>query len=133
MNLHGRVNVFVGCFTRPSQAGCFDALQRPRRSSHKMVLSEALERESIGASHPSLLQRATYVALFKVAYLRISFVFRITLKKLFASTEFAFRALQLEGFKGGHHFGGLPRILPWALVSVAKSCYSDDNELINLS
>jgi hypothetical protein len=37
MNLHGRVNVFVGRFTRPSQAGRFDALQRPRRSSHKLV------------------------------------------------------------------------------------------------
>jgi hypothetical protein len=38
MNLHGRVDVFVGRFRCPSQAGRFDALRRPRCSSHKMVL-----------------------------------------------------------------------------------------------
>jgi hypothetical protein len=38
LNFHGRVDVLVRRFTRPSQAGRFDALQRPRRSSHKMVL-----------------------------------------------------------------------------------------------
>jgi hypothetical protein len=136
VNLHGRVDVFVGPFTRPSQAGRFDALRRPRRSSHKMVLCVprgAWERiEAFGASHPSSLRRATYVALFKVAFLRISFVFSHNPRKIICFTEFVFHALQLEGFKGGHHFGGLPWISPWALVSVAKSCYSDDNELINL-
>jgi hypothetical protein len=31
-------------------------------------------------------------------------------------TEFAFCALQLEGFKGGRHVGGLPQISPWASI-----------------
>jgi hypothetical protein len=77
---------FCGSLQRLSQAGCFATLQRPRRSNHKMVLCVPRGAgERIKASeldHPSSLRRATYVALFKVAYLRISLVFRITLGKI---------------------------------------------------
>jgi hypothetical protein len=127
MNLRGRVNVFVGHFTRPSQAGRFDALLRPRRSSLKKVLciprgaGERIEASEL--DHPSLLRRATYVALFKVAFFRISLVFRITFEKLFIYTEFAFCALQLEGPRTSATSAACPGFC-LGLVSAAKSCYS---------
>jgi hypothetical protein len=49
VKLHGRVDVFVGRFTRPSQAGRFDSTQRPRRTNHEMlscVLRSAIQREN---------------------------------------------------------------------------------------
>jgi hypothetical protein len=61
------------------------------------------ENQIFGAGIPSSLRRATYIALIKVAFFRISLVFfRITLDKLF--TEFEFCALHL------------PRISPWASI-----------------
>jgi hypothetical protein len=83
VKLHGRVDVFVGRFTRPSQAGRFDALQRPRRTNHELVsrvLRSAFQRESKPSvlDHPSSLRRATYVAFIKVAAFRISLVLRIS-------------------------------------------------------
>jgi hypothetical protein len=73
VKFHGRVNVFVGRFTRPSQAGRFDALQRPRRTHIPMLsvrpVKRYTERESkpLALDHPSLLRRATSVAFNKVA------------------------------------------------------------------
>jgi hypothetical protein len=83
------------------------------------------ERESKPSvlDHPSLLRRATYVALIKVAAFRISLVLRIT--------EFAFRALQMEGLKGGHRFQRSALSLALGLVSVAKFYYFDDNYELN--
>jgi hypothetical protein len=87
MNLHGRVDIFMGRFTRPSQAGRFDALQRPQRSSHKMVSRVprgAFRRENrcFRRWFIPLRRRATYIALFKVAYFRISFVFSHNPRKI---------------------------------------------------
>jgi hypothetical protein len=66
---------------------------------------EALYRESIedsGVDHSSSLRSATSVALTKVAYFRISFVFAHNY--VCASMKFAFALFKMEGFKGGHRF-----------------------------
>jgi hypothetical protein len=48
MNLHGRVDVFVGRFTRPSQAGRFAPFNDPDAQAARWFRAsrEALERES---------------------------------------------------------------------------------------
>jgi hypothetical protein len=75
---------------------------------------EALERESNLRSRNSLFASKGDLRHFNQGSVlsHISGFFRITLEKLLA--EFAFCALQLEGFKGGRRFSGLPRISPWA-------------------
>jgi hypothetical protein len=50
VELYGRVDVFVGRFTRPSQAGRFDALQRPRRTNQDLVsrvMRSAFQKENL--------------------------------------------------------------------------------------
>jgi hypothetical protein len=87
----------------PSPGGTPCALGDPDAQSFQCYLHvcEALYRESIGASgvdHPSSLRSTTSVALTKVAYFRISFVF--VHNYVCASMKFAFRALQNGRFKG---------------------------------
>jgi hypothetical protein len=84
---------------------------------------EALERESNLRSWNSLFASKVNLRRFNQGSIlsHISCFFRITLEILFM--EFAFCALQLEGFEGGRRFGGLPRISPWASFC-GEVCYS---------
>jgi hypothetical protein len=118
MNLHGRVNVFVGRFSALARPDALTPFNDPDAQTTRWFCAscEALERESKLRSWIIPLRFIQGSIFF--AYLLF---FRITIEKLFAYTEFAFCALQLEGSKGGRHFGGLPRDPPF---SAAKSCYS---------
>ena len=97
---------------RPRQAGRAAPMGDPDAQSFQCYLhvSEALYRESVEDSsvdHPSSLRSATSVALTKVAYFRISFVFAHNY--VCASMKFAFRALQNGRFTGRTPlFSGLP-------------------------
>jgi hypothetical protein len=121
MNLHGRVDVFVGRFRRPSQARRFwDAIPSsfddPDAQATRWFCAsrEVLERELNLRSWNSLFASKGDLRRFNQGsiLLHISCFFRMTREKLF--TEFAFCALQLEGFKGGRRFSDQPRISLWA-------------------
>jgi hypothetical protein len=103
VKFHERVDVFVGCYTRPSQARRFDALQRPLRThiTNAFCAScEAKYRERIEASGvgSSLFASESNSSRFKqgsiishISCFTHNLVMRIT--SLCASIEFAFRSL----------------------------------------
>jgi hypothetical protein len=91
----------------PRQAGRLASMGDPDAHSFQcyLLVCEALNRESAEDSsidHPSSLRSATSVALTKVAFFRISFVFAHNY--VCASMKFAFALFKIEGFKGGHRF-----------------------------
>jgi hypothetical protein len=91
----------------PRQAGRFAPMGDPNAQSFQCYLhvSEALYRESVedsGVDHPSYLWSATSVALTKVAFFRLSFVFAHNC--VCASMKFAFALFKMEGLQGGHRF-----------------------------
>jgi hypothetical protein len=92
---------------RPRQAGCAAPMGNPDAQSFQCYLhvSEALYREIVEDSsvdHPSSLWSATSVALTKVAFFRLSFVFAHNY--VCASMKLAFALFKMEGLQGGHRF-----------------------------
>jgi hypothetical protein len=92
---------------RPCQAGRIAPMGDPDAQSFQCYLhvSEALYREGVEDSsvdHPSSLWSMTSVALTKVAFFCISFVF--VHNYVCASMKFAFALFKMEGLQGGHRF-----------------------------
>jgi hypothetical protein len=132
LNAHARQDAksFHAGRPTPRQARRIAPMGDPDTQSFLCYLHvcEALYRESVEDSsvdHPSSLQSATSVALTKVAFFRLSFVFAHN--HACASMKFAFALFKMEGLQGRHRFSAAcpeSRLGPSVL---ARHYYSDDD------